>query len=621
MFRVIPGLLLFIIAASTGNCGEMLEEELKRFEEAMKPKTFETGVRSGQVVDAVSGKPIEGAVVVCTWDVREFLIESNTRKAAQYETTTDENGRYSIPSQKIITEGISGLEPEHIYIYKNGYVWYRVYDNKPQSFMEYVPGLKLKYQKENNIVKLQPWNEKFSHSEHIGIFDRMWNYVGPKLKEALQEERAAARQEGQGNTPPVKDAYKISEQMTTNKRAFERGQITRDEYIIRLYEGLKAEDIAELRFAAIELNKLGDTNGVEPLIQFLKKNLYRKSFDVALAEIGGITGRKDLGQTNVIVERLEIIKDLEDWWGRNKEHEKVERIADLVANGRNDNVRREALNQLQLEMDKSAVPYLKKLLTEENKSAGISESVLRLLSRAGDKSAIPAIKSKLYHPDVYVRREAALALNALGDKSGVPVMVATLSSQSRNSRSVANAVLREVTGQDFAEKKSLRSLPADREKEVIEKWLEWWGQNREAMKSEEPNDFSGILAGEEAATQLRYATMEEGEKNNLELPIFEDPSKTPKATLERFRASLLKDDVNTALSLMSYPLKEKYEKIFEQIKEHRGDYARGLGKICFSSKLGNTLYYEMITEQDDGYLAFPVHFAPDFDGNWLITEF
>jgi hypothetical protein len=200
-------------------------------------------------------------------------------------------------------------------------------------------------------------------------------------------------------------------------------------------------------------------------------------------------------------------------------------------------------------------------------------------------------------------------------------MIATLSSKSRNSRSVANAVLKEITGQDFTDEKSLRSLPENEEKTVLNKWKDWWKDNKKSFEAEKAEDFSKVLAGEEAAMRARYAAAEEEEKNNPELPEFEDPTKTPKATFERFKTALLKDDVKTALSLMTYPVKENYEKIFEQIGDHRRDFAKGLGKIYFSSKLSNVLYYEMITEQDDGFFAFPVHFVQDDGGNWLITEF
>jgi len=484
-----------------------------------------------------------------------------------------------------------------------------------------VPNLNQKYQKENNIVKLQPWNEKLSHSEHIGIFERMQEYVGPKLEDALKEEQAIAKQEGRANNQLGQGAYKIREQMWRDKRTLESGQITKEEYIQRLSEALKTEDVEVLRPAAIELDKLGDTGGIEPLIRFLQNNLYRESFDTALATLSGVTGREDLKNTRVISERLEIVKDLESWWGRNRGRGKAEWIEDLIVNGRNDKVRMEALNNLQRRVGKSAAPYLVKLLSERGKSAGMYESALRLLSRTEDKSAIPAIKPMLYHQDIYVRRQAALTLNALGDRSGIPVMISSLESKSRNSRSVANAVLKEITGQDFAGGKELRNLSAAEEKAVLNKWMGWWKENRDATGANKVEDFYKILAGEEVAIQLRYAAMEEEEKKNPELPAFEDSSKSPRATFERFRAALLNDDVEKALSLMSYPLRENYKKIFEEFGTHRRDYAEGLGKIYFDSKLGGTLYYEMLTENDEGMFSFPIHFVKDDEGKWLITEF
>ena len=61
----------------------------------------------------------------------------------QYEVTTDENGRYFIPNQKVTVEGAltPDLEPEHVFVYKKGYLWYMVYDNQPRCFMEHEPNL------------------------------------------------------------------------------------------------------------------------------------------------------------------------------------------------------------------------------------------------------------------------------------------------------------------------------------------------------------------------------------------------------------------------------------------------------------------------------------------------
>jgi len=298
----------------------------------------------------------------------------------------------------------------------------------------------------------------------------------------------------------------------------------------------------------------------------------------------------------------------------------TESLSKLLSSSVSDKEKWEILNKLFESKDKSAAPYLVKFLSIKGQKAGLYETTMHLLSKIGDKSAVEAVKPMLYHPDIYVRRQAAITLHLFGDRSGIPIMIATLESKSRNSRSVANAALREITGQDFADGKSMRSLTDTEEKSVINKWKKWQKESKDAAGDDKAGDFSKVLAGEEAAMQLRYTAMEEDEKNNPELPVFEDPAKTPKATFERFRAALLKKDTKTALSLMSDELKEKYGKIFEQIGTHLGDYANGLGKIYFDSELGNMLYYEMVTEQDDGMAAFPVHFAQDNDGKWLIIE-
>jgi hypothetical protein len=299
----------------------------------------------------------------------------------------------------------------------------------------------------------------------------------------------------------------------------------------------------------------------------------------------------------------------------------TESLSKLLSSSVSDKEKREILNQLFESENKAAAPYLVKFLAIKGQRAGLYETTLYLLSRMGDKSVVEAVKPMLYHPDIYVRRQAAITLNTLGDRSGIAIMISSLESKSRNSRSVANAALREITGQDFADGKSLRIMTDAEEKSVINKWKNWLKENKDAAGLDKVGDFSKVLAGEEAAMRMRYTAMEEEEKNNPELPMFENAAKTPKVTFERFKSAILENDIKTALSLMGYPLKEKYEKIFEQMGEHRHGYAEGLGRIYFDTKVGNILYYEMVTEQDDGRAAFPVHFVQDDNGDWLIIVF
>jgi len=53
---------------------------------------YNTGSRSGQVIDAETGMPIAGAVVNFTWRTPGFLGVASPAIAAFYETVTDKEG-------------------------------------------------------------------------------------------------------------------------------------------------------------------------------------------------------------------------------------------------------------------------------------------------------------------------------------------------------------------------------------------------------------------------------------------------------------------------------------------------------------------------------------------------
>lgn len=585
------------------------------------PATFQTGSRSGRVIDAVSGKPIEGAVVVYTWDIRVFFIESSTRAGTLYETTTNKDGKYVIPSQSIKSEGgvLSSLEPEEVFVYKYGYVWYRVFDNEVQSFMTYVPGLQQNYRRENNVVKLQPWIEELSHDEHIGIFDRLSPIGGPILHQALEKETAVAKQERKAFQRKVEKAKK---QLSQDRAAYKKDEITGEQYIAHLHQHLRIPNSDLLRRAVRELKNLDDRTAISALIESLKSHSYRESFDAAIASLSWLTDRSDLKDTDVIPERIKMTEEVEQWWQRNKNRNKPEWFADLLLSASSDHSKFEAVNKLRQIGDESVAPYLTQFLSRKGERVSLYASVLNLVSKFGDKSAIPHIKKKLYSADVYVRREAALALHKLGDQSGVPVMLASLKSKHKNTHSVANAVLKEITGQDFTKGRGLRMLPVNEQKAAIEKWLAWWEQNKSSISADEIRDFSSVLDRESEAMAHRYAAIEDKQKDKPGLPIFDDPKRSPEAAFEEFKAALLADDVDKALSYFSPHLKQTYAKIFKQLGPNRRDFAEGLSnKIYFEMRLGNVYYYEMLTEQDNGLLSFPIRFVQDSDGKWLITTF
>ena len=205
----------------------------------------ETGIRSGKVVDATTGRGIEGAVVSCQWDVREAGIESSTRQGALYETTTDQDGRYHIPSQAVeIIQCLSvAPEPEDVYIYKPGYLWCRVRDWKADTFMITSSQFTTRYRKTNHRAVLQPWVEGMSHIDHMEPFtDFSFSMNRPVLEEAFQNELLLARREKQQNKSLAQNNDDIIKQILKDRTDFQNGTLTKEDYIDYLYSCLDVSD-------------------------------------------------------------------------------------------------------------------------------------------------------------------------------------------------------------------------------------------------------------------------------------------------------------------------------------------------------------------------------------------
>ena len=157
-----------------------------------------TGSCSGTVVSAVTGEPIEGAVVCMQWKTRGFMMMGAGRCAAFYETKTDANGRYYVPNQRF--EGKQrDIHKEDVMIYKEGYSGYEVigddYELVGRSFAtgaEHQP-----YRKKRNLVRLYPFELSDSHRRHFEWIQTFGIYNWPEklLENELQKEMERARME------------------------------------------------------------------------------------------------------------------------------------------------------------------------------------------------------------------------------------------------------------------------------------------------------------------------------------------------------------------------------------------------------------------------------------------
>ena len=163
-----------------------------------------TGSFSGRVIDAVTGEPIEGAVVTYAWRFEGVLAKS---WATSYETVTDKEGKYFIPNQRVKRDTIfrGSLEPESVLIYKNNYAVYRLWREygKPTVGRSWgYPRKDQLYSRKNNLVKLYPWKIGESHKRHYNSIIHSPGYGGGDnllLKEELQEEEKRADKESWKN--------------------------------------------------------------------------------------------------------------------------------------------------------------------------------------------------------------------------------------------------------------------------------------------------------------------------------------------------------------------------------------------------------------------------------------
>lgn len=113
---------------------------------------------TGTVVDAETGKPIEGAVVLVEWTKTKgkWLGLPSTESYHVIEKVTDKQGRFSVPKIR----GIS-VNPPDITIYKKGYVAW----SSRITFPDFRARVDFKWG-DNYIFKLERFDRKYTHIDH-----------------------------------------------------------------------------------------------------------------------------------------------------------------------------------------------------------------------------------------------------------------------------------------------------------------------------------------------------------------------------------------------------------------------------------------------------------------------
>ena len=148
------------------------------------------GEFSGIVIDAETGKPVEGAVIAANWSVTKGVpgLSYSTPYMAT-EDVTDKEGRFSIAGPKKVF-----VQKPEIVVFKRAYVAWRndwIFPNwdKREDF---------KY-KTRTVIKLEIFKDSYSFSDHAMFMGHGMQGAGssitPNFTESLREERSKARRE------------------------------------------------------------------------------------------------------------------------------------------------------------------------------------------------------------------------------------------------------------------------------------------------------------------------------------------------------------------------------------------------------------------------------------------
>ena len=139
---------------------------------------------SGTVVDAETGKPIEGAVVLVEWTMTKGVPGmSHTKPYEVEEKLSKKDGTFNI--RKLLNPL---LNPPRVTIYKKGYVaWNNEYvfpEWNKRSHFELKDGV---------LIKLEQFKKEFSRSDHISFLNSITHW-GKLINEAYRWEELEKEQ-------------------------------------------------------------------------------------------------------------------------------------------------------------------------------------------------------------------------------------------------------------------------------------------------------------------------------------------------------------------------------------------------------------------------------------------
>jgi HEAT repeat protein len=149
------------------------------------------------------------------------------------------------------------------------------------------------------------------------------------------------------------------------------------------------------------------------------------------------------------------------------------------------NARASAAHALGHIKQKEALPHLIRLLSDSDGEVRMSAAYA--LGNIGDKRAVPALIKLLSECNIFVRMSAIFALGEIGAEQAVGPLITCLSPKARWGMALPEyepAViesLEKITGENFGS--VWRNTPRPILQETIQKWLQWWEENKEKYEA------------------------------------------------------------------------------------------------------------------------------------------
>lgn len=176
---------LTTIALPSSACGPIVGPAAFRSRPDAAERGRPLGPFHGRVVDAETGRPIERALVLCSWSFVRGVGAVAPEASRAFRGETDLDGVYRIPELEALPGGLSTrLARTTLLIYHPDYVAYR-------SDFTFAPRLHRRdFAQRGNLVRLSRFGSELSHARHLLFFGG-----DAEIRGAARRERSRAAME------------------------------------------------------------------------------------------------------------------------------------------------------------------------------------------------------------------------------------------------------------------------------------------------------------------------------------------------------------------------------------------------------------------------------------------